>query len=433
MSATLNFNEIRYFSWKDRIFYQISSFIKKNNNNNVNSTKLFMKSQPLKLYRREIVTTAIKPCNSRTSLKIDDFNRPGSMKVSGIKSIDNLAGLVNIIDYNVTQCISNNKESCINMPDVDARRRVRSAGMIHRKYNPSHNNDTYCTSSNQYLISRNRTFSQNQYNFIRYGNSTVKPGSSLSKDNLYSPNGLSHCVQPYISIELLNNQFQYKWIDGNTFNVTLIQGQYDIFELNSFFQNAMMYNTHYVINKSNDSKIFLLNIGYDDLNKRVVLTTESGSNYNNDYYSVPNTRVNLWSLPGTTPAFIIPNTNFQQIIGFTTGTYNQPSQTSNIQPNIRQNYVTMNYKPSNPQFGQQGAVSSSTLVARKKYDTITDIGAKMKSAYGSETANAYAYGVADKQYTKKDIVGYPLTKTPVISKYTGEIKCVNSGLTKKCN
>jgi hypothetical protein len=319
------------------------------------------------------------------------------------------------------------------MPDVDARRRVRSAGMINRKYNPSRNNDTYCTSSNQYLISRNRTFSQNQYNFIRYGNSTVKPGSSLSKDNLYSPNGLSHCVQPYISIELLNNEFQYKWIDGNTFNVTLIQGQYDIFELNSFFQNVMMYNTHYVINKSNDSKIFLLNIGYDDLNKRVVLTTESGSNYNNDYYSLPNTRVNLWSLPGTTPAFIIPNTNFQQIIGFTTGTYNNPSQSSNIQPNIRQNYVTMNYKPSNPQFGQQGAVSSSTLVARKKYDTITDIGAKMKSAYGSETANAYAYGVADKQYTKKDIVGYPLTKTPVISKYTGEIKCVNSGLTKKCN
>jgi hypothetical protein len=94
--------------------------------------------------------------------------------------------------------------------------------------------------------------------------------------------------------------------------------------------------------------------------------------------------------------------------------------------NITSNYVTMNYKPNNPQFGQQGAVSSSALVARKKYDTITTVGAKMKAAYGSATANALAYGVSDHQYTLKDRMGYPMKRTPVVSKYTGEIICLNN-------
>ena len=119
-------------------------------------------------------------------------------------------------------------------------------------------------------------------------------------------------------------------------------------------------------------------------------------------------------------------TNFQNIIGFTSGNYEALSQTSNIRPHITHNYVTLNYKPNNPQFGQQGAVSSSSLITRNKYDTITHVGAKMKAPYGSATANALAYGVSDHQYTVKDKIGFPLKRTPVISKYTGEIRCVNS-------
>jgi hypothetical protein len=429
MSARLNFNEIPYFSWKDKIFYQISSFIKQNSNTG-NSVKLFMNSQPLKLYRREIASTELRGCKDRVSLKIDDFDRPGSMIVTEDPTKGNSAGLVNIIDYNITECISINKDSCINMPDMDARRRVRSAGMIQRKYNVPRNNDTYCTSTNQYLVSRNRTFSQNQYNFIRQGNSSIKPGSALSKDNLYSPNGISHCKQPYISSQYDNNIFSYQWIDGQSYNVTLPDGQYDIFDLNNYFQNVMIKNTHYFIKIQGNINIFLLNITYDNLNKKVILQVSPKSDYSNtNNFTIPYSRLNNWNLPGSTEAsFIIPNTNIQNIFGFTSGTYNQSSQTSNIKANINQTYVTMNYKPNNPEFGQQGAVSSSTLIARKKFDVITDVGGKMKAAYGNATANAYAYSIKDSQYTLKDKIGYPLTKTPVISKYTGEVKCVDSSL-----
>ena len=427
MSATLNFNLIKYNSWKGNMFYQASSFLKKNTKNEIN-VKLIMKPLPLNIYRREIRTGENEKCNERISMKIDEINRPGS----AIQNGESQTGLVNFITNNITECTSTNSESCIHMPDMDARRRVRSAGMIRRKYNENRNNDTYCTSSSQYLTSRNRTFSQNQYNFIRQGNSNVKPGSALSKSNLYSPNGISHCIQPYISIINQNNVFRYRWINNIEYEVTIPNGQYDIYQLNNIFQNKMTYNTHYFINNDSGSNDYLLTMAYDDLNKVVFLNTTSSEiylqNISDSTYSIAQITLDDWGnvTDPSNVAFIIQNNGFQNIVGFSTGTYSAVTQSSNITPNIKQNYVTMNYKPNNPQFGQQGAVSSSTLVSRKRYDTITDVGAKMKAPYGSATANALAYGVTDHQYTIKDKIGYPVKKTPVISKYSGEIKCVNT-------
>ena len=185
----------------------------------------------------------------------------------------------------------------------------------------------------------------------------------------------------------------------------------------------MIDNTHYILKKTNNSYNYLLNISYDDYKKQVVLQIESDKGkYNNSEYELPLYRD--WELDDIgTLSFIIPPTNIQELIGFTTGTYNQTTQNSNMRPKITQNYTTMNYKPNNPQFGQQGAVSSSSLIARKKYDIITSVGSKMNGPYGSATASAYAYGVSDHQYTIKDKIGYPNINTPVISKYTGEIKC----------
>jgi hypothetical protein len=423
MSATLNFNPVKYTSWKGNVFYKISSFSKKNNNDQSLKTSLFMNPLPMKIYRKELG----KPNNCNEHISLDELNRPGSF----IQSQTQRAGYTNYNTNDVTECRSINKNSCVNMPDVDARRRVRSAGMIRRKYDPSRNNDTYCTSSNQYLVSRNRTFSQNQYNFIRQGNSNVKPGTNLSKTNVYSPNGISHCIQPYISEKNGNNVFSYRWINNVTYQVTIPEGQYNIYTLNAAFQNVMLKNTHYFKNNTTQANEFLLNISYDNINKVVILENKNYTNFLNNInslYTLNQFPLNNWNSVANPVqvVFQIPNTNFQNIIGFTSGNYGASSQTSTIQPNITQNYVTMNYKPNNPQFGQQGAVSSSSLITRKKYDTITSVGAKMKAPYGSATANALAYGVSDHQYTVKDKIGFPLKRTPVVSKFTGEIRCVNS-------
>jgi hypothetical protein len=87
-------------------------------------------------------------------------------------------------------------------------------------------------------------------------------------------------------------------------------------------------------------------------------------------------------------------------------------------------YVPVYYKPSNSKFAQQGGVSASSLIQRKKYDTITDAGAKLKSTFGKETASALAYSTTDSSlYSLKQKVGYPNKQTPLFNKVTGEMKC----------
>ena len=439
MSATLGFNQKPYNSWKDQVFYQVSSFITQNKNKApALSINQIMKPMPLKLYRREIASVNPKivysGCSNRASQSIDLINMPGSTIISENNTCSN--GLVNYINNPVTECQSTNCN--INMPDVDAKRRVRSAGMMRKTYNPAQNNSTYCTDRNQYLVMRNLSFGQNQYNFIRQGNSAVKPGSSQSNGNLYSPNGISHCIQPYISAQNNNNIFNYTWIDGQTYTVNIPDGQYNIDLLNTVFQNAMVQNNTYFI-QSNTANIFLFSLSYDSNNNVVFINIDPYTTYitftSGNYILAVGYTVNTpcsWvdidgfvSVINTTPSVIIPNGNFQKIIGFTPGSYSAATQPSNIQPLITPNYVKMNYKPNNSQFGVQGAVSSSNLILRKKYDTITDVASKLQSAYGSATANALAYGVTDKQYTLKDRIGYPNIQTPTFSKYCNEVGCTD--------
>lgn len=85
-------------------------------------------------------------------------------------------------------------------------------------------------------------------------------------------------------------------------------------------------------------------------------------------------------------------------------------------------------KLNNGRFYQQGAACASDLVARKKLEEINTAASNTKDAFGPETADALAYGIADQVYTKKDKLGFPSTLTPVISKYSGEIqaKCRGS-------
>jgi hypothetical protein len=114
-----------------------------------------------------------------------------------------------------------------------------------------------------------------------------------------------------------------------------------------------------------------------------------------------------------------PNNYEYQVITIDSKTFVFSSTTK---PEIKPLYTPLYYKPSNPKFAQQGGVSSSSLVSRKKYDTITCNTEIYRSAYGLQVANAMAYGVPANGYTVKDKIGYPMTKTPVFSKYSDEVK-----------
>ena len=432
-------------SWKGKTFNQITTSIQKNNaliGLKGGSENLF-KSRPLKVYRREIASiTNNQHCNVRTSVSIDELNRPNGYLVYST-NVNNDKGLVNAMDiqvpnskYELSTPSCNTKGACFNQ-QANALRRVRSSGIITRKVNPATNNSVYYTNTNQYLKGRNKNFEQNQFNYLRSGDPTVKPGSNIAQENIYSSQGTTNCPKVHIYNDLSNNSFQYIWIDGTEVTVTIPDGYYDVDLLNTAFKNAMIQNKHYYINNASLTKVFLLNIAFDTKANVVQLQCFPFTMYHgSSNYSVPTGTT--WDVIANnkTPQFKIANPNpISSVIGFLDGEL-YPSSTSttavylnaNTAGSIFPSYSAVYYKPNNTQFSQQGAVSAGTLTARKNYDTITTVAGSFRQPYGSQTASALAYSVsAGSFYTLKDKIGYPNKCTPKIMKNGEMRKCHFTG------
>jgi len=467
MSARLGFNEMPYIPWKGKTLTQITSLFKKNVADmsfNIGNANLF-RANPVRLHRREIATPVDNvSCQSRVSSSIDVFNQPNGSIINSSTTIQ--SGLVNTLDDTFPNNTCEKPGSCITYVAANgqtvgllsasdnAKRRVRSSGIIKKQFDISKNNDTYCTTTKQYLNARNISFQQNQYNFIRQGNSQAKPGSSLSSANVYSPNGINHCKRYKIVTDV---SFQYQWIDANFYTVDVPEGYYTVDDINALLQKTMAANFHYYIVTSshninetvffnnsylnNQNIIFLLNIAYNSVSNQVELQALKANNviFSDAYLSI--SRSATWSTPSVTvvPGFYILDNVFQNAIGFTPGHYPADiitSTTENTQttlsnqvfvssstPGIQPLYVPINYKPNNPQFGQQGAVSSSSRILRAKYNSITNSTNGYANAYGKSVANALAYGVPENGYTVKDKLGYPNKKTPLFGHGEAKSTC----------
>ena len=137
-----------------------------------------------------------------------------------------------------------------------------------------------------------------------------------------------------------------------------------------------------------------------------------------------------WTTPTVTqtPQITILNNSFTTIIGFANATYPAVNTNTTVQtftgssvPPLQPEGNRVYYKPNNPQFAQQGAVTSSSRIARKKYDTITNSASSYRTAFGMHVSNALAYGVPANGYTIKDKLGYPNKNTPTVTA-TGEMR-----------
>ena len=447
MSAIVQMNNKPFVQWKGQTFDQIHSIVRKNDLSNYSliGDRSKFKAQPLKLYRREIVTQDVKICNPRTSLKVDIMNQPNGT-INNSSSL-NQNGLANIKEDGVANnsCATYENCSVVTSAEENARRRVRSSGMIKKKYDSSRNSDNYYTTSKQYLDSRGLTFEKNQYNYIRMGDSASKPGSSLASGNLYASHGLTHCKKYFISEA---SSFQYIWIDNTTVTVDIPIGHYYLSEINDLLKLKMIEKNHFYMKNqfgtsnfaysNNDAMTFLLNISYNNDTGLIELQTFRTDNiiHSIETYTIPADAT--WTRPNNSgtkfPQFIIQNNNIQMAFGISNGNY-PVSQTANTgvlfqtfnsqtEPGLKPRYKKLYYKPNNSQFATQGAVSSSDLVTRKKYNTITDSAASFRNALGQSVSNALAYGVPANGYTLKDKLGYPIKKTPTFSKYNEEmLKC----------
>ena len=196
-----------FIRWKGKTFTQIFATLKKNTYSlNTRTTPAILKKPlPLKLVRKEfanIPKTNI-PQSQRTNVKIDDFNMPNGAFITNLPpTTTGFSATTLDINYinNLTEhpgmCKSfDNGKACMTTEN-NARHRVRSAGMYPKKFNTNRNNDSvYHSSTNDYLVSRTKTFQQNQFQYFRSGvDNKYKTGQNYqSYFNDYSPQGIPHC------------------------------------------------------------------------------------------------------------------------------------------------------------------------------------------------------------------------------------------------
>ncbi len=465
MSAKL-MNAIPIIAWKGQTFNQIVSHIHKNGaiHDNPLNNSIFA-ALPLKIYRHEVVTGDCT--NSRNSTTINQLSRPGGSIVNS--SGTNCKGLVNIVDFNLTNNSSDIPGNClaecvVGTAATNAKRRLRSNGMIKKQFDLSNDKATYYTDSRQYLNSRSKTYDQNNFHFFREGDVTAVPGSSQSISNIYTTNSTSDCKKYYITSD---TSFNYQWVAGNptfastgsqptdgegnvidelagqygSFTVNIEKGYYDVADINTALHAQMILNEHYFVNTRNSSKRFFINFVFNSTTRLVELHIEPISQeiIDNEGLIQPTietstgTRPPVWNTPESAqiPIVEIIDNSFKNIIGFPIGLYPPANMitdytvASTTEPVFKPRYNRVYYKPNNHQFAQQGAVSSSSRITRLKYNAITNSAATYRNAFGTHVANALSYGVPANGYTVKDKLGYPLPNTPTFS-FSGELKTCNN-------
>jgi hypothetical protein len=434
-----------YFPWKGRTFTQVASAIQLNQNNAKNLTPRQLRLPlPLKIYRRELAVyggintntpNSVFVNSRRISNKIDYMNMPGSTVVN--TKNNKPIGICDTVDINIPNNMSVlpgtcnticNSQTCITDQACNARKRVRSAGMIKRAFNPNKNNASYCTNTNQYLISRSLSYSTNEFAYMRQGNPSLTPGPGAAKNNLYSTGGLSYCNMTIIKAGV-NNIIKYVWIDNVIYTITIPDGSYTFESFVSVFNGGILTNKTYFLNTSSNQIVSLLSLAYDNINNLIILQSFNGNvdKYLNSSYNcmtLKNTIVNSSLFSLNIPYYIIPPNGIRDILGFADGNYNQLPATSSVKyvqsvsnqkHSLNPNYATANYKPSNSKFAQQGAVSSSAGLLRKKYDTIMTSANKTSLIFGNAAANAIAYGISEQPYSIKSQLGYKDNMYPYVN------------------
>ena len=194
--------------WKAKSYTQLTSSVQYNGDATLDTTvsvRRLFKPLPLKIYRREVVTRGStetsSSCNPRVSMSIDELTRPGGYIVTSETPLVDENGLASTLDLKLPNDTTqlgtpscNTKESCFS-PAADARRRVRSAGMIKRKFNTDVS--TYYTNTNQYLTARNETYARNMFNYQDQGIKT--PGTKCTLNSTYKPSNERFMTQGGVS------------------------------------------------------------------------------------------------------------------------------------------------------------------------------------------------------------------------------------------
>lgn len=215
-----NYDQVPYIPWKGQTFQQVTSTLQRNmpraDNAMIHTQKM---RNPLKIYRREIVTQPTGTTCNRASVSIAEMmDRPSSTLTLAVHTASTnpatgiapttlplslVQGSLSTLDFNLTNNLTERPGMCTSPagmcqdPASNALRRVRSAGMVKRNMTDSAV-PKYFTDKQQYLANRGLGFHQNEFHYLRTDKpnaGNVKPGSSADAVNntFYGNVSLNYC------------------------------------------------------------------------------------------------------------------------------------------------------------------------------------------------------------------------------------------------
>lgn len=164
-----------HINWKGNTLTQIVATVRKNENSSSLTGENLKRAPPLKIYRKEI-PSSLDCGSSKLGITINALEIPNGYIVSNV-SDTNFTTTLDIKSFSVPNPCINNESSICFSPQHNARKRIRTSGIIKKDYN---------VDTKQYLQRRCLSFEQNQYQFLQSGNSAVKPGTAASSLNIYT-------------------------------------------------------------------------------------------------------------------------------------------------------------------------------------------------------------------------------------------------------
>jgi len=157
------------------------------------------------------------------------------------------------------------------------------------------------------------------------GGLQIKAGTTIALSSISLFNST-----PNITISYQNNEFRYRWVDGIQYTVAIVDGFYEISNLNDYLHQTMLTNKHYLTEISTGNFVWFLTLAVNTSTYKidVVAYPMNLTDYPAASYSVPSGAT--WTVPAinTNPQLAVPSTAFRDIIGFAAGFFPSSSTVS---------------------------------------------------------------------------------------------------------
>lgn len=322
-------------------------------------------------------------------------------------------GIKTFVKYSNVKHDGNN-----NNIQTDTLKRLRSNGPVKEK--TFTNNSQYLEKKQKNSIMREEQI-QNPCNYKSF---------NPENNNMYLKNNILKCIEPVLNKVYLfsNDKITFSW-SNTSVDVIFDEGWYDFYQIKQIIENKMLENGHYYYDDK-DNRYFLINFNYDISTFKTLIfvnltptgTIKANNNWDTRYLNVIISN-NIANIMGVETNYFVNyydgnyNNTINKYLSYTnfnnndnTPKYILPYVWSSVKYNsFIPIYTQHYYKPNNVKFMQQGAVSSSAVIARKKYNEITNTAIKNTTSKSSTISNELAYATSSIGYLPKPIKAPTIT------------------------